>query len=397
MKLFKNITDIDTEKYVIATYLLSSTTNLRDAAWNLAIGQSVGNPNVRNQWETDELFEKFSCIVLDDEETLKKTASGSIKIGFPVGNTDWDDDGIAQLLCQLMGGQMDIDIITNCRLVDLDIPAAVSRHFLPPRYGLKGMRELTKQYDKPLLGAIIKPKTGITPEILLEMVKELAEGGVDFIKEDEILSNPAICPLKKRVPLIAKYINSLDKKIVYSTCINSDPHALLDRVKFVHENGGNGVHLNVWCGLGAYRSVRKLDLPIHIHFQKSGDKTFTDASHRFSMAWSVVCKLAALMGVDTIHSGMWGGYMCDSESDLANTLNILRKGNVVPALSCGMHPGLIEGINNRFGVDYMANVGGAIHGHPMGTIAGAKAMRQSIDKTYGQEYGVAINKWGIKK
>jgi 2,3-diketo-5-methylthiopentyl-1-phosphate enolase len=62
-----------------------------------------------------------------------------------------------------------------------------------------------------------------------------------------------------------------------------------------------------------------------------------------------------------------------------------------------MHPGLIEGINKRFGVDYMANVGGAIHGHPMGTVAGAKAMRQSIDKTYKQEYDVAINKWGIKQ
>src|SRR5208283_3096927 len=100
---------------------------------------------------------------------------------------------ISQLLCQLMGGQMDIDIITGCRLVDLDIPASVSSHFLGPKYGLKGMRDFTKQYGKPLLGAIIKPKTGITPDILLEMVKELVDGGVDFIKEDEILSNPAIC------------------------------------------------------------------------------------------------------------------------------------------------------------------------------------------------------------
>jgi ribulose-bisphosphate carboxylase large chain len=228
------------------------------------------------------------------------------------------------------------------------------------------------------------------------MVKELVEGGVDFIKEDEILANPAICPLKKRVPLIADYLNNQPRKIVYSTCINADPHALLNRVRFVADSGGNGVHLNVWCGLGAYNSVRKLDLPIHIHFQKSGDKTFTDASHRFSIAWSVICQLATLMGVDTIHSGMWGGYLSDSESDLAHTLNILRKGNVVPALSCGMHPGLIEGINKRFGVDYMANVGGAIHGHPMGTIAGARAMRQSIDKAYGQEYNVAVAKWGIK-
>ena len=59
-----------------------------------------------------------------------------------------------------------------------------------------------------------------------------------------------------------------------------------------------------------------------------------------------------------------------------------------------MHPGLVEAINRRFGINYMANVGGAIHGHPMGSIGGARAMRQAIDQEYGQEYHIAIEKWG---
>ena len=42
----------------------------------------------------------------------------------------------------------------------------------------------------------------------------------------------------------------------------------------------------------------------------------------------------------------------------------------------------------------MANVGGALHGHPNGTLAGTKAMRQSIDNVYGPEYYEAIKKWG---
>ena len=57
--LFYNI-DINRAKYFIATYEMTSGTNLKDAAWALAIGQSVGNPNVRNQWENDQLFEKLS-------------------------------------------------------------------------------------------------------------------------------------------------------------------------------------------------------------------------------------------------------------------------------------------------------------------------------------------------
>ena len=63
---------INKEKYFIVTYELESETSLRDAAWQLAIGQSVGNPNVRNSWETDELFENHSCMILANEDLLSK-------------------------------------------------------------------------------------------------------------------------------------------------------------------------------------------------------------------------------------------------------------------------------------------------------------------------------------
>ena len=101
-----------------------------------------------------------------------------------------------------------------------------------------------------------------------------------------------------------------------------------------------------------------------------------------------------MMGVDFIHAGMWGGYLDDNEEDLKRTHGVLYEYGVMPSLSCGMHAGLIDAINSRFGVDYMANVGGAIHGHPSGTISGARAIRQSIDGIYGVEYEEAINKWG---
>jgi ribulose-bisphosphate carboxylase large chain len=101
------------------------------------------------------------------------------------------------------------------------------------------------------------------------------------------------------------------------------------------------------------------------------------------------------MGVDFIHTGMWGGYASDDENDLRNTMGILHSRNVVPALSCGMHPGIVNTITEKFGINYLANCGGALHGHPKGTVAGAKAMRQAIDKSFGLEYLDAINKWGI--
>ena len=123
MKFFRTKTEINSDKYLIAIYEITSTTNLKDAAWNIAIGQSVGNPNVRNEWETEELFEKHSCIVLGDSEHLEKINKGRVEIGFPIVNTDWESDGVSHMLCQLMGGHVDIDIIYSCRLIH-------STHFL---------------------------------------------------------------------------------------------------------------------------------------------------------------------------------------------------------------------------------------------------------------------------
>ncbi len=391
MKIFKD--QIDDTKYIVAEYYLSSAVNLREAAWNLAIGQSVGNPNVRNQWETEELFENYSCIVLEDEKKLELLKEGSVTIAFPICNIDFSTDGISHLLCQLMGGQMDIDIVNKCHLLNVEIPEHIKRkHFLGPKYGIDGIREFTGAYDKPIFGGIVKPKIGVDPETLLEMVKEMVEGGINFIKEDEIMSNPLCCRIEERVPLIMEYLK--DKNVIYSVCINSDSPYLLERAKRVCELGGNSIHVNFWSGLGAYKSLRELDLPLFIHFQKSGDKILTNPNHDYHISWNVLCDLAGLMGVDFIHAGMWGGYMSDNERDLKKILNTLHNHNVMPALSCGMHPGLVQAINKRFGVDYMANVGGALHGHPGGTVSGARAMRQAIDQDYKKEYDEAIKKWG---
>lgn len=392
MEIFKQT--IDNNKYFIVKYFLQSSTNLRDAAWNIAIGQSVGNPNVRNKWETDDLFKNHSCLILADEEELKVKSSGEVSIAFPVINTDWSTDGISHLLCQIMGGHVDIDLVKKCRVIKLELPKIVIECFRGPKFGITGIRKFVNQYDKPLFGAIIKPKTGISPSTLLDMVKELVDGGVDFIKEDEIMSNPSFCPLEKRVPIIADYLSKQSKKVVFCHTINCDPHILQDRVKTIYSLGGNGVHINVWSGYGSYNSIRQLDLPIYIHFQSSGAKVITSINNQFSISWPVLCQLATLMGVDTIQTGMVGGYSNDNPEEILECIKILRDGNTLPALSCGLHPGLVDKITSLVGNDYLGNAGGAIHGHPNGTLAGSKAMRQSIDKNYGLEYEQAIEKWG---
>ena len=83
------------------------------------------------------------------------------------------------------------------------------------------------------------------------------------------------------------------------------------------------------------------------------------------------------------------------DNEMKQFMETLHKAGVVPALSCGMHPGLVNALRKSIGNDWMANCGGGIHGHPSGTFAGARAMRQAIDGTGGEEYEEAVKKWGF--
>lgn len=125
------VTDIDDSKYITADYYVSSRTNLGDAAWNIAVGQSLGNPGVRNEKE-DKMFEEHGCKIMLDNPKLK---SGTFKIAFPLANIDLKEDGITQLLCFLMGGHLDIDLFDKCKLKSLSVSNdVISKYFLGPKW-----------------------------------------------------------------------------------------------------------------------------------------------------------------------------------------------------------------------------------------------------------------------
>ncbi len=404
--------DFNPEDYIVASYFLESTANLSlyDISRQLALGQSIGNPEIRSVYEIEDLFRDVSVKIMAESGELKRGNKGEVKFAFPIANLNLKEDGINQLLCHLMGGHLDINAISKCWLFDIKFPKKFLAVFKGPRFGVTGIREFMKVYNKPILGSIIKPKIGLNKYKLLDIVKELIDGGINFIKEDEIMSNPSICPLEERASYVMKYINNSSRKIVYAFCINSDYPYFIDRAKRVYQMGGNCVHLNIWSGLSAYKSLRDLDLPIMIFFQKSGNMIFTNPKHDFHISWNVICYLARLMGVDFMHVGMWGGYSHDEEFRLHEAIKILTDVSdgfrgTLPSLSCGMHPGLVNAILNRFGINVMLNVGGAIHGHPSGSKAGAVAMRQAIELSVqnkftkeniyqAKELREAIQKWG---
>lgn len=371
----RNVTD-----YFWVHYFLESTISLERAAYDLAVGQSFGNPSVRSKWETDEMIKAHSAVINIPQTSSKNNKSGDVWIGFPYANIDFTTDGISQLLCFLMGGQLDIDHIVKCHVLEVEVDP-LKGDFFYPEHGITGLRERVKSFRKPLFGGILKPKTGASVDILLEMTKQLLDGGCDFIKEDEILGNPEVCDWLTRVEVISDYINKHNYKCIYTFCINSDPFDLKDRVFDAKGCRAPGIHVNFWSGLGIYKAIRKLDTKLFIHYQKSGDKILTNRSHDFHIDWRVLCYLASISGVDSIHAGMWGGgYASNDTDEMHDIFKILQKRNVIPTLSCGMNPDIVPKIVEEFGVDWMANVGGFIHGDPDGTLAGALKMRKAVDR-----------------
>ncbi|MBT4835001.1 hypothetical protein HON86_00070, partial [Candidatus Woesearchaeota archaeon] len=277
--------EVDTENHIIATYSVESGDQLA-AAKQIAIGQSIGNPDVRTQRDSPEILNNNLAKIIGKPEDFEGKTKGTIQIAYPLANFG-KGDGVTQLLCELMGGQMDIDNITACRLEDVDLPAEYLSQYQGPKIGMAEIKRRTGAVGRPLLGGIVKPKIGIDIPQLLELGDELLAGGVDFIKEDEILGNPANCDFYERVPkfveLVKKHEKEQGREIFYTPCINSDFPESLKRAEWASEVGAKGVHINFHAGLGVYKTLRDADLESAIFFQKSGDKVLTGENNKYSI------------------------------------------------------------------------------------------------------------------
>jgi ribulose-bisphosphate carboxylase large chain len=333
--------------YYTVTYKVKSK-DIPLAAHNIAIGQSIGNPNVRSEIENSANIKEMEAIVKHIEGDI-------VKIDYPLKAFDWPN--ISQLLCIIQGGQSDIDLIQRCRVINIEgLP-----YMNDPVLGMKAMKERVGAENRPLFGGIVKPKSGLTVNQLLDIVEQMIDGGADFVKEDEIMANNSYLPLNERVREVTHLLNRKNSKMVYSYCVNADPIELIDNLKTVKTLGGDCVHINFWSGLGAYTTSN--DIGLITHYQRSGIRILTDPDNRFSVSWPVLVKLGVMAGIDTMHVGMLGGYYPEGESEeeTLNAIDICETNDRVAALSCGMNPRLAKDIRDMIGDNWMANIGGWLH------------------------------------
>jgi ribulose-bisphosphate carboxylase large chain len=346
------------DQFVTATYHVRAK-NMAKAVRDICIGQTIGNPDIRTPLD-DQLREFIA----------RGTHRGNrVTIRFPA--QIFSHSGISHILSVVMGGQLDIDHIRECRLIDLDL-SAIEDNFPKPRFGIQGIRDILQAYDRPLIGGIIKPKIGLSAQAFAEICRQMAKGGVDFIKEDEILNDQSFSRFSERIKIIGDALGEF--RLIYAPCITGDGNEAIEKAQLAAELGLKAVHMNIWSGFGTFHAIRKL-VNIAIFFQKSGDKVFTTGPN--AVEFQVLCRIINLIGCDFSHVGMHGGYLNESAAVLRGRIKAL--GNTLPSFSCGAHPGLVKKLQKTFGNDIMISAGGSIHGHKDGVEAGARAFRDALE------------------
>lgn len=414
---------IEKEKFVIATYYCATKPgmNMVKFAAALAVEQTTGT------WlpvpgETKEVRERCIGRVVGVYEAPSyqqeipadvTERQFIIRIAFP-----WKNFGasISMMLSSVVGN---ISSSGKVKLIDLEFPETFLSKFAGPKFGTQGIRDLLGVYDRPLLNNMIKPCTGLNPAETAKLAYEAARGGVDIIKDDELVADAPHCPLTERVKYVMEAIHKADEekheKTLYAFNITDTTAKLQENAYKAIEAGANALMINyATAGLDTVRMITedpRINVPVLAH------SDFTGAM--YASEWSglsttlIGAKLPRLAGLDMIIAlSPYGKFPVLMDTFLnAGYQMTLPMGNiksVMPMPGGGTTQGHIEELVNKFGKDIIIAAGGAIHGHPMGPAAGARAFRrgidgvmagQSLEKTAEscEELKLALDAWGIYK
>jgi ribulose-bisphosphate carboxylase large chain len=151
-----------------------------------------------------------------------------ITLEFPLANLGAN---LPTLVATVCGNLYELSDHTGCKLLDLELPPEFGEKYPGPQFGVAGTRRLAGVHGRPILGTIVKPSVGFTPEQTAALVGELGKAGIDFIKDDELQANGPQCPLKERVAAVMRVIHALadrtGRKVMFAFNITDDLDAML--------------------------------------------------------------------------------------------------------------------------------------------------------------------------
>ncbi|EUC17727.1 UNVERIFIED_ORG: ribulose 1,5-bisphosphate carboxylase large subunit [Burkholderia sp. CF145] len=317
----------------------------------------------------------------------------------------FEEGSVANLTASIIGNVFGFKPLKALRLEDMRIPVAYLKTFQGPPTGIVVERERLDKYGRPLLGATVKPKLGLSGKNYGRVVYEGLKGGLDFLKDDENINSQPFMHWRDRYLFAMEAVaraqaETGELKGHYLNVTAGTMEDMYERAEFAKELGSCIVMIDLVIGWTAITSMgrwaRKNDMILHLH--RAGHGTYT-RQRNHGISFRVIAKWLRMAGVDHAHAGTAVGKLDGDPLSVQGYYNVLRESHnpvdltrglyfdqpwaglrkVMPVASGGIHAGQMHQLLDLFGDDAILQFGGGTIGHPSGIQAGATANRVALE------------------
>src|SRR5689334_3313758 len=119
----------------------------------------------------------------------------------------FEEGSIANLTASIIGNVFGFKPLKALRLEDMRIPTHYVKTFQGPAHGIVMEREYLAKFGRPLLGATVKPKLGLSARNYGRVVFEALRGGLDFTKDDENINRQPFMRWRHRFRFTMEAVN----------------------------------------------------------------------------------------------------------------------------------------------------------------------------------------------
>ncbi len=317
----------------------------------------------------------------------------------------FEEGSIANLTSSIIGNVFGFKALKSLRLEDMRIPLHYIKTFQGPAHGIVMEREFLDKFGRPLLGATVKPKLGLSAKNYGRVVYEALRGGLDFTKDDENINSQPFMRWHDRFGYVMEAVSRAEAatgevKGSYMNVTAGTMEEMYERSEYAKELGSIIIMIDLTVGYTAMQSMAKWaranGMILHLH--RAGHGTYT-RQKTHGVSFRVIAKWCRLIGVDHIHAGTVVGKLEGDPSTTKGFYDILRESfipedprygvffdqdwgsmpGVMPVASGGIHAGQMHQLLHYLGEDVVLQFGGGTIGHPMGIAAGATANRVATE------------------
>jgi ribulose-bisphosphate carboxylase large chain len=317
----------------------------------------------------------------------------------------FEEGSISNLTASIIGNVFGFKALKSLRLEDMRIPPHYTKTFQGPPHGIVMEREYLNKYGRPLLGATVKPKLGLSARNYGRVVYEALRGGLDFTKDDENINSQPFMRWRDRFLYCMEGVNrgmaeTGEIKGHYLNVTAATMEDMYERAEFAKEVGSVIIMIDLVIGYTAIQSMakwaRKNGVLLHLH--RAGHSTYT-RQKTHGVNFRVISKWMRLAGVDHIHAGTVVGKLEGDPNATRGYYATLREDKVaadpvqglyfeqdwasmpgvMPVASGGIHAGQMHQLLHFLGDDVVLQFGGGTIGHPDGIAEGATANRVATE------------------